>query len=135
LADRFRYWNSDGSPLEDPDGNLIPDPFEPNFFVTNALNGTTVGTNAKDFYVNQSAYTSNYGLSLGDSSYDVDELPLQYQCSSCSVNRYIMGYQSKWGNIFDEVAVQIWTNIQKNCKLTQTLVPAYNMSGAGRQTT
>jgi hypothetical protein len=96
------YLNDDGSPLQDPNGTYI-DPFDRMQVFTPALNGTQ-NLNIKDFYVNASAYAGNYGLDPAGPDFDADELPLQYQCSSCAVNRYMMGYQSTWGHIFEYVA-------------------------------
>jgi len=93
------YYNDDGSPLVDVDGSYI-DAFVTLPPFTQALNGTT-DLNVKDFYVNASAYAGNYGLDPTDAQYEADELPLQYQCSNCAVNRWIMAYQSTWGFIFE----------------------------------
>ncbi|ESZ92887.1 hypothetical protein SBOR_6750 [Sclerotinia borealis F-4128] len=68
----------------------------------------------------------NYGWV---SALDFDEYPLEIQCSSCFLQKFKVGYESAWGNTWDEVTEQVWANMQRNCELNEVLTPAHNVSG------
>jgi hypothetical protein len=53
---------------------------------------------------------------------EYDEYPLEIQCSSCFLQRFKLGFMSRWGETYDDVKGQAWDNIQKNCNFKQTLM-------------
>ncbi|KAF7872589.1 hypothetical protein EAF04_003509 [Stromatinia cepivora] len=60
---------------------------------------------------------------------DFDEYPLEIQCSSCFLQRFKVGYESTWGNSWDEVTEQVWANMKQNCGFNENIAPAHNVSG------
>ncbi|KAF7884808.1 hypothetical protein EAF00_010626 [Botryotinia globosa] len=83
---------------------------------------------AMDYYVNAAdpIDDDNYGWI---SALDFDEYPLEIQCSSCFLQKFKAGYESAWGNTWDEVTEQVWANMQRNCELNEAFTPAHNVSG------
>ncbi|KAA8564642.1 hypothetical protein MFRU_013g01880 [Monilinia fructicola] len=83
---------------------------------------------AMDYYADaaEPIDDDNYGW-VG--ALDFDEYPLEIQCSSCFLQNFKAGYESPWGNTWDEVTEQVWANMQRNCELDEVLTPAHNVSG------
>jgi hypothetical protein len=52
---------------------------------------------------------------------EYDEYPLEIQCSTCFLQRFKLGFMSRWGETFDDVKSQAWENIKKNCNLKDSL--------------
>ncbi|PVI07195.1 carbohydrate-binding module family 50 protein [Periconia macrospinosa] len=52
---------------------------------------------------------------------EYDEYPLEIQCSSCFLQRFRLGFMSRWGETFNEVKGQAWDNMQKNCNFKEDL--------------
>ncbi|KAF8854828.1 hypothetical protein BDZ45DRAFT_747162 [Acephala macrosclerotiorum] len=79
------------------------------------------------------------GLPLTPNDYfsetlDYDEHPLEIQCSSCMLERIKYGISSQFGEIYDEMTMQVRANIQKDCGITDELVSVVNMTGVGSGT-
>ncbi|KAH2126337.1 hypothetical protein KXV35_006781, partial [Aspergillus fumigatus] len=65
---------------------------------------------------------------------EYDEYPLEIQCSPCFLQRFKLGFMSRWGETYNEVKAQAWANIQKNCGFQEDLYvfPVLDQSGPPR---
>ncbi|KAI8940611.1 hypothetical protein NX059_001883 [Plenodomus lindquistii] len=112
--------------LTDGEGNCT-DPFE-NIW-PNASEVIKPGQKAAmDYYmeVPDPIDDDNYGWPY---PLEYDEYPLEMQCSSCFQKMFEYGHSSIWGDPWDEVKEQIWSNMKLNCGLEKAIVAANNMSG------
>lgn len=88
----------EGAPLLDADGNIVENPFNdpPVFTWTNI---TDMDWTGKDYFV---PATADDSLIWGTTEMlEYDEFPLQIQCSSCFLDRFILGIQSQWGEVYE----------------------------------
>ncbi|GAM83791.1 hypothetical protein ANO11243_017810 [Dothideomycetidae sp. 11243] len=111
----------------DTNGSCI-NTFDVSVFQDNTLGWTASGqVQAADFYSSRGAPNpnDNYGW---PQPLEADEYPLQIQCSSCFVQKYIYGYSSTWGDLWDTISQQVWSNMKANCNLNQNISPANDFS-------
>jgi LysM repeat protein len=62
---------------------------------------------------------------------EFDEYPLEIQCSPCFIDKFKYGLSSKWGDVFDEITVQVRSNMEQNCGQSITFSPAHDLRGKG----
>lgn len=115
--------NDDGSPSEDEDGNLVDLSEELQAFTDYGLELDPSGQN---YY--QEGISVNYTGHGWPTALEYDEYPLEIQCSECFLAQYKLGIESQWGEPFDEVSDQVWSNLRQNCDLDWELSPANNLS-------
>ncbi|GAB7351193.1 hypothetical protein MBLNU459_g1635t2 [Dothideomycetes sp. NU459] len=107
----YDYTDGDTDPVLDVDGLC----FNPSDY-TGPVNASQYpqppSMAGMDFFTNRTAPIDdgNYGWSA---ELGADEYPLEIQCSSC----------------FFEMTEQIWANMKANCKLSQQITPANNITG------
>ncbi|MCJ1415007.1 hypothetical protein MMC32_001337 [Xylographa parallela] len=125
------YDISSGSwaPFTDLNGTLA-DPYDYDIW----LNASDVGIlegqmTGLDYYVvrPEPSDDSNFGWTV---PLFPDQYPLQIQCSSCFLQRFLYGMESTWGDVWDEISSQIWTNMQLNCDVTTMPSVVNNLTGA-----
>ncbi|RMZ76860.1 hypothetical protein DV738_g4695, partial [Chaetothyriales sp. CBS 135597] len=71
---------------------------------------------------------TNYGWA---EALEFDEFPLEIQCSPCFIDKFKYGLSSRWGDAFDEITVQVLSNMQQNCGQTISFTPALDLRGKG----
>lgn len=114
-------------PYTDENGTLA-NPYDDNIWYPAASVGILTDRMAGlDYWMERHEPTddSNYGWSK---PLDADEYPLEIQCSSCFLQRYIYGMESTWGTVWDIMSSQVWENMQKNCNLSTSINPANKLS-------
>ncbi|KAH8799634.1 hypothetical protein F5884DRAFT_111945 [Xylogone sp. PMI_703] len=127
---------------------LYPDPLN-NWEVATDVDGTPIErprkiqVNASDLQWDLPPAGEDYyiqrptNITLDDSNYgwyqalEYDEYPLEIQCSSCFLNKFLLGIESQYGDIYDEITIQFWDNVQANCGFNRTLTPGRNFTGFG----
>ncbi|KAF2121004.1 hypothetical protein BDV96DRAFT_641641 [Lophiotrema nucula] len=113
--------------VTDEEGNCTF-PFENNIW-QNASDVAKPGQMAAmDYYMDvlDPIDDDNYGWPL---PLEYDEYPLEIQCSSCFQKLFEYGHTSIWGDPWDDLMEQVWSNMKLNCNLNKAIVAANNMSG------
>jgi len=116
----------------DENGTAV-DPFVDSFYRYARPAGSIVpgGTDAFQDYLRDEDPTGedlNYGW---PEILEFDEFPLEVQCSSCFIDKFKYGLSSTWGDVFDEITVQVLANMEQNCGQTISLTPAHDLRGKG----
>lgn len=86
------------------------------------------GLKGKDYFVDVDAEPSDNGNYGWPEYLGYSEFPLEIQCSFCFLESIKLGINSQWGEVYDTVMEQSWSNIQQNCDITDTLNPANDVT-------
>lgn len=100
-----------GTPSQDPDGNLVDNSDPSPSFSDYGLNLTVML--GQDYY--QDGVSMDYEGHGWPTALEYDEYPLEIQCSECFLAQYRLGIESQWGEVYDEVSDQVWDNVRQNC--------------------